>query len=242
MAFLTNVNDEIIVGAALTEYGRSKLAHGLPLGITKFLLSDDGVDYLNLWNPNNPHGEAFDGIAIERMAIQEPISSTINGIKYNLFTSDAKIEFIHTINHGVDSLLQSGVNTKGKIYYISPKIIPAHQNDYYVPWYKLTIGSNVGDAAGQYIKITGKFTRKPMEGPGQYSPGYQEPHNGYFAGEFFTVEVMYTPSIPLTFQVQIAAVIDGISPSPVTTYIQLFPSFTETLPLWEGDIESSPLE
>ena len=53
MGFLSDINNEIIVTATLTEYGRSKLSQGLAPGITKFSLSDDGVDYLKLWNTND---------------------------------------------------------------------------------------------------------------------------------------------------------------------------------------------
>ena len=35
----------ITVDAILTKHGRQKLAEGQALGITKFALSDDGVDY-----------------------------------------------------------------------------------------------------------------------------------------------------------------------------------------------------
>ena len=42
-------NSSITVDAILTKHGRRKLAEGSGLGITKFSLSDDGIDY-NLWN------------------------------------------------------------------------------------------------------------------------------------------------------------------------------------------------
>ena len=40
-----------------------KLAQGQSLGITKFSLSDDGIDY-SLFNPDNPDGSAHYGEAI----------------------------------------------------------------------------------------------------------------------------------------------------------------------------------
>ena len=56
----------ITVDAILTGEGRKKLASGAGLGITKFSLSDDGVDY-KLWNVNHASGSSYYGEAIEHL-------------------------------------------------------------------------------------------------------------------------------------------------------------------------------
>ena len=48
----------ITVDAILTGEGRKKLANGGGLGITKFSLGDDGVDY-KLWNVNHASGSTY---------------------------------------------------------------------------------------------------------------------------------------------------------------------------------------
>ena len=68
MGFL-NSNTQV-VDAILTRYGRDKLAHGGQLGIARFALSDDGVDY-DLWNANHPSGSTSFGEAIENMPVLE---------------------------------------------------------------------------------------------------------------------------------------------------------------------------
>jgi hypothetical protein len=59
-----------VVDAILTRYGRDKLAGGQSLGITRFALSDDGVDY-DLWNTQHPSGSTSFGEAIESMPVLE---------------------------------------------------------------------------------------------------------------------------------------------------------------------------
>ena len=68
MGFL-NSNTQI-VDAILTRHGRDKLAGGSGLGISRFALSDDGVDY-DLWNANHPSGSTSFGEAIENMPVLE---------------------------------------------------------------------------------------------------------------------------------------------------------------------------
>ena len=64
MGFLDN--SSITVDAVLTKKGREILKDGGSLNITKFSLSDTGVDY-SLWNPDDPSGSAFYGEAIENL-------------------------------------------------------------------------------------------------------------------------------------------------------------------------------
>ncbi len=59
-------NSSITVDAVLTKKGREILKDGGSLNITKFTLSDTGVDY-SLWNPDDPSGSAYYGEAIENL-------------------------------------------------------------------------------------------------------------------------------------------------------------------------------
>ena len=68
MGFL-NSNTQV-VDAILTRYGRDKLASGQSLGISRFALSDDGVDY-DLWNTAHNSGSGNFGEAIENMPVLE---------------------------------------------------------------------------------------------------------------------------------------------------------------------------
>ena len=63
-------NSSITVDAVLTKKGREILKDGGSLNITKFSLSDTGVDY-SLWNPDDPSGSAYYGEAIENLPMLE---------------------------------------------------------------------------------------------------------------------------------------------------------------------------
>ena len=59
-------NSTVTVDAILTKKGRELLAKNNTLGITKFALSDDEIDY-TLWNPKHPLGSNYYGIVIENI-------------------------------------------------------------------------------------------------------------------------------------------------------------------------------
>lgn len=86
MAILNN--EEMVIDAVLTDKGRAYLSQG-SLPITKFGLSDFGVDY-RLYNPGNLKGSDFYGSAIERMPISEVMPDSAINMKYKLFTSELK--------------------------------------------------------------------------------------------------------------------------------------------------------
>jgi hypothetical protein len=72
-----------VVDAILTRYGRDKLAGGQSLGITRFALSDDGVDY-DLWNTQHPSGSTSFGEAIESMPVLEAFPDEDVCLSYKL--------------------------------------------------------------------------------------------------------------------------------------------------------------
>ena len=87
----------ITIDAILTQQGRRKLARGAGLGISKFSLSDDGVDY-KLWNVNHPSGSSYYGEAINNLPNLEAITDDHVGMKYNLMTMDRNRVFLPTLN------------------------------------------------------------------------------------------------------------------------------------------------
>ena len=78
-------SDSIVVDAILTKHGRRQLATGQGLNVSKFALSDDGIDY-TLYNPTHPSGSAFYGEAIENMPLMEAFPDESQIMKYKLTT------------------------------------------------------------------------------------------------------------------------------------------------------------
>jgi len=76
---------EITVEAILTNKGREKLANGQPLGITKFALSDDEVDY-SLYNSSHPNGSEFAGAVIQNLPSLEAAPEETQSMRYKLIS------------------------------------------------------------------------------------------------------------------------------------------------------------
>jgi hypothetical protein len=83
MGFLNT--KEITVEAILTNKGREKLANGQPLGITKFALSDDEVDY-SLYNSSHPNGSEFAGAVIQNTPSLEAPPDETQSMRYKLIS------------------------------------------------------------------------------------------------------------------------------------------------------------
>jgi hypothetical protein len=83
MGFLNT--QEITVEAILTNKGREKLANGQPLGITKFALSDDEVDY-SLYNSSHPNGSEFAGAVIQNLPSLEAPPEETQSMRYKLIS------------------------------------------------------------------------------------------------------------------------------------------------------------
>ena len=83
MAYLDNT--DIIVDAILTKKGRSKLASGLQLGITKFALADDEIDY-TLYEPAHPNGTPGYDSAIRAIPVTEATPDETQIMRYKLVT------------------------------------------------------------------------------------------------------------------------------------------------------------
>jgi hypothetical protein len=83
MAYLDNT--DIIVDAILTKKGRSKLAAGQQLSITKFALADDEIDY-TLYEPAHPKGTPGYDSAIRAIPVTEATSDETQIMRYKLVT------------------------------------------------------------------------------------------------------------------------------------------------------------
>ena len=81
MAYLDNT--EITVDAILTKKGRSKLAAGQQLAITKFALADDEIDY-TLYEPAHPKGTPGLDSAIRAIPVTEATSDETQIMRYKI--------------------------------------------------------------------------------------------------------------------------------------------------------------
>lgn len=128
MAFLRNENGEIIIDAVLTKYGREKLSRGSDLGITKFAMSDDGIDY-NLYNTTHPQGEGFYDVAIVKLPLLEanPVSNA--EMMSLLYTNTENVSVVSTMNVQYPDIFNQGINTTNVIYSILPVVTPKPLND-----------------------------------------------------------------------------------------------------------------
>lgn len=86
MGYINKDSNTIILDCILTKKGRELLAMGNnQFNITKFSVSDDGVDY-DLWNPSHPKGTTYYGEAIEALPLTEACTDESNNLKYKLVT------------------------------------------------------------------------------------------------------------------------------------------------------------
>ena len=104
----------ITVDAILTKYGRRKLAEGQSLGITKFALSDDGIDY-SLFNPDNPNGSANYGEAITDLPQLEAVPDDAFLMNYTLMTMDRNTIFLPYISGVQDTYTLETQTARQKI-------------------------------------------------------------------------------------------------------------------------------
>ena len=105
----------ITVDAILTKNGRKKLAQGQGLGITKFALADDGIDY-DLWNPDHPSGSVNYGNAITSLPMLEATPDDSTCMKYKLNTLNRATKYLPILRNLVDiGLDNQGIEYAGEI-------------------------------------------------------------------------------------------------------------------------------
>jgi hypothetical protein len=90
MGYLPSDANEVIIDAVLTKFGRQKLAAQGTLGITRFALSDDEIDY-SLYDVANPNGTDYYDTAIKMMPILEALPANADSLRYKLFTNDSTV-------------------------------------------------------------------------------------------------------------------------------------------------------
>lgn len=146
MAYLDN--STITVDAILTKKGREKLAAGQGLGITKFALGDDEVDY-TLYEPAHPKGSAYYDSAIRAIPITEASPDETQVLKYKLVTLPKGTKKIPKVEFGVPSI--SVTQSSGQVS-LTPTTSPSgnSQAGYTVVLSNKNAGSIVGQgtAAG----------------------------------------------------------------------------------------------
>ena len=117
MGYLDNTT--VTVEAILTKRGREILSQGGQLGITKFAVSDDEIDY-RLWNEAHPLGSAYYGAAIENMPILEACPDETQVMRYKLITMDKKNTRIPQLNIGTTIIVLQGKNSS---YSLTPQTL-----------------------------------------------------------------------------------------------------------------------
>ena len=149
MGYLDNTT--ITVDAILTKKGREKLAKGQDLGISKFALGDDEIDY-TLWNNEHALGSNYYGVKIENLPLVEAIPDENQALKYKLISLPKGTKKIPVVT-GVDSTveLQIGGGTDG---YSPEKTITPTTNfgSNSNPRYKFTLYN------GSIATVSGKTT------------------------------------------------------------------------------------
>jgi len=97
-------NSSVTVDAILTNKGRQLLAAGGVLGISKFALSDDEIDY-DLWNPAHTLGTNYYGAVIENMPILEALPDETQMLRSKLVTLPRNTQYIPQLSVQPTTLL-----------------------------------------------------------------------------------------------------------------------------------------
>ena len=156
MAYLKNQNNEIIVDAILTKYGREKLSRDGSLGIAKFALSDDEVDYA-LYNVNHPSGELYYDVAIRELPILEALPGSDAVMKYLLFTTrDVELNSSYTLYVAdIPQVFNTGIQDINIPFTITPTIVPI-PTDYMAVYYVAQVTGNMNDV----LEVDGNIDQK----------------------------------------------------------------------------------
>lgn len=96
MGYLSN--NELTVDAILTKAGRAKLAAGQQLGIVKFALADDEIDY-TLYEPAHPLGSAYYDYAIKNIPVIEASPDETQSMRFKLFTGPTGLTVVPKISN-----------------------------------------------------------------------------------------------------------------------------------------------
>ena len=187
----------ITVDAILTNEGRKKLAQGAGLGITKFSLSDDGIDY-KLWNPNHASGSTYYGEAINELPNLEAVTDSHIGMRYHLLTMDRDRVFLPNLDIDPSSILISKQGPDGaKLINVVTLNHPAEQYNF-----------KIFDASAIVVDV---MTHSANGQTAQFN-AMQEMPDTQIAGPATQLKVM---ALPLTHKVTTAIEIYGIASGAV---------------------------
>lgn len=107
-------SEEITVEAILTTAGKEKIANGESLGISRFALADDEVDY-TLYQSEHPSGTEFAGDVILNMPLFEAFVDETQVMRYKLVSlpkNTARVPIITVSNQQFDF---NGADIQGNI-------------------------------------------------------------------------------------------------------------------------------
>ena len=125
-------SDTIVVDAILTKHARKLMAQGQGPGITKFALSDDGIDY-SLWNPDHPSGSASYGVTITSLPQLEASPDDFTVMTYKLTSLDRNRKYLPYIELASgEKSITFGRNSQGtlkRISFITRNMSGAEQYD-----------------------------------------------------------------------------------------------------------------
>jgi len=205
MGYLSNENNEIIVDAILTRYGREKLAKEGTLGVTKFALADDEVDYA-LYNTDHVLGTDYYDVAIREMPVLEALPGNELTMKYRLFTvRDDGVSTTYALGVTYDREFdpEIGISTIKHAYSFTPLMTPAvpdPSKTYYIAELVDTYSQNIelGAVIDPAIGITNSISAES-----KYIQREATPTRLFAVGHAFTFTIFRLPEVARVFTVNL---------------------------------------
>jgi len=211
MAYLKNENGEIIVDAILTKYGRNKLSQQGNLGITKFALSDDEIDYA-LYNANSSvlSSEFYD-IAIRQLPILEALPSNDIAMNYHLYTdTNGSVSTVSSLSVLYPNSFNIGYSLINTPAAITPVLTPRPTNwqaVYYVAQLTDTMGAvySLDGIIDQNIGITNEIMQTQQQLASIQTATSNAQNTVYAVGHSFTFTLKALPRYDRVFTIKITA-------------------------------------
>lgn len=192
MSYLKNSNNKVVVDAILTKYGQAKLAAQGTLGIVKFAIADDEIDYA-LYNNTHPDGSDFYDSALKNLPTLEALPEEYLSMKYPIFSkTDGALDAIAELQLNFTNIITGSGILNFTVYPITPSFNPEPGDTtriYYVS--KLTIPEPVG-GGGNPTPVDA-----PLEGGGGNAPILPPPGQSS-TGAQFKVEATINENIGIT--------------------------------------------
>lgn len=210
MSYLKNENGEIIVDAILTKYGREKLSKKGQLGITKFSLSDDEIDYA-LYNVEHTGGSTYYDVAIRELPVLEALPGNDIAMKFLLFTdTQGATSTVSNLKVAYPSVFTTGIPLKNVLYSVNPQLDPQPTN-----WQAVYYVAELIDMFGANYEFKGVIdpeigetnqmiqTRNELSMMQNVNMGLQ--NKVYAVGHSFSFKLLSFPRYTRTYTVSITA-------------------------------------